>query len=79
MRRRRQRITISIAVPDAIRESEQNVVKARATLARLMEVVAKRVFVSQEFQVRRIAVQDVVELHRSRAFTGRKKTGRWRS
>ena len=38
--------------------------KAGTALACLMEVVAKCVFVGKEFQVRRVAVQDVVELHR---------------
>ena len=69
--RRDGRVAVAVAVPVGVAGAERDVVCAGAALDRLVEVVAHRVRVRERLEVRHVALQDVVEAHRRRAFLRR--------
>src|SRR5206468_2248823 len=75
MSRRRREMSGAVAVPDSIREAEQNVIQAGAALAGLMKVVAQGEAVGQTLQVGRVSLLHVVKLHSGRSLAGGKEAG----
>ena len=70
--RRNFRVAVAVAEPDRVAVAEHHVVGAGSALGRLVVVVAHRVAVGELLQIGRVALLDVVEAHRGRAFAGRR-------
>ena len=69
-------MSCAVAKPDHVAVAEHDVIRARAAVDRLVEVVAHRVIVREALEVRSIALLNVIEPHRGRAFSGRLRRGR---
>ncbi len=69
--RRHGRLTVRVAEPDHVAVAEHDVVRARAAVDGLVEVVAHRVLLDEAREVRHVALLHVVEAESGRALTGR--------
>ena len=65
-------VAVAVAEPDRVARAEHDVIGAGAAHHRLMIVVAHRIGVGEVLEIRRVALLDVVEAHRGRAFAGRR-------
>lgn len=65
---RRSRGAICVGIPDRIAGAERNVIRARSTHNRLVEVIAHRLRVGNLLEIRHISLLNVVETHRDRPF-----------
>src|SRR5271154_2611484 len=63
-------LAVGVAEPDGIAVTEHDVIGASAALYGLVEVIAHRVFICQQLEIRGIALLHVVETKGCRAFAG---------